>query len=683
MDIGAWAGLRSAMVATAPPTRGPKRAALWLCLLAMVATACLLPIAAWPGPNLPGFVLINQTALVCAYGLSAWVLFAQFRRARSLPLLLIAAGTLYTAVIVTLQLLSFPGVIAVGRVLGAGPETTTWLWTFWHLGPPTCALAYALALRDGHPVLITPGRAGPAAALAALAAAGASALAATLGLPWLPHQVTGDDYSAMVTSGVGPAVQLLTFAALAAIWHATRGRRTALDLWIAASLALLILDNFLTMAGSARASVGWYAGRVEATVSAFVILWAYLHEVDALRARAEAAAEEAARAGAALRQAQKMEAIGRLTGGIAHDFNNLLMVVTSGFEMIRRRPDDRQRVLKMADAGIEAAQRGSRLTRQLLTFARRQNLRPETVNLNASLLDFEPLARRAVGEAVKVDLALHPALHPTRIDLSEFEAAVLNLVVNARDALPAQGGRIAISSRNVVRDAQPGAGARDGLPAGGYVVVAVKDNGAGMDEATRVQAFEPFFTTKEFGRGSGLGLSQVYGFATAAGGTVEIASTPGQGTTVEIWLPQADGVQPAAHGTGPAASLRRAEAGETVLAVEDEPAVLSAVVENLADLGYRVVPARDAAEALEWLRGEERVDVLFSDVVMPGGMNGVQLAVEAGRLRPGLRVLLTSGYTGEALAGEHSVPPDVPILTKPYRREELAARLKVAHRASA
>lgn len=180
-----------------------------------------------------------------------------------------------------------------------------------------------------------------------------------------------------------------------------------------------------------------------------------------------------------------------------------------------------------------------------------------------------------------------------------------------------------------------------------------------------------------------MGLSQVYGFATAAGGTVEIASTPGQGTTVEIWLPQADGVQPAAHGTGPAASLRRAEAGETVLAVEDEPAVLSAVVENLADLGYRVVPARDAAEALDWLRGGERVDVLFSDVVMPGGMNGVQLAVEAGRLRPGLRVLLTSGYTGEALAGEHSVPPDVPILTKPYRREELAARLKVAHRASA
>jgi len=686
MDIGAWARLRSTTVATEPPTHGPRRAAVWLCLLALVATACLLPIAARPGPVLPGFVLMNQTALVSVYGLSAWVLFAQFRRARSLPLLLIAGGTLYTAVIVALQLLSFPGVVAGGRVLGAGPETTTWLWTFWHLGPPACALTYAVALRDGRPVLVAPGRAGPAAAmtaLLALSAAVATALVATLGLPWLPHQVTGDDYSALTASGIGPAVQLLAAAALAVVWRATRGRQTALDLWIAVSLVLLILDNFLTMAGGARASVGWYAGRIEATVSAFVILWAYLHEVDALRARAEMASEEAARAGAALRQAQKMEAIGRLTGGIAHDFNNLLMVVTSGFEMIRRRPDDRQRVLKMADAGMEAAQRGARLTRQLLTFARRQDLRPETVNLNASLLDFEPLARRALGEAVEVKLELHPALHPARIDLSEFESAVLNLVVNARDAMPAQGGRIAVTTRNAVRDAQPGEGARDGVPAGSYVVVAVSDNGAGMDEATRAQAFEPFFTTKEFGRGSGLGLSQVYGFATAAGGTVEIGSAPGQGTTVELWLPQAEALQPALRGAGPASSLRRAEAGETVLAVEDEPAVLSAVIENLADLGYRVVPARDAAEALDRLRGGERVDILFSDVVMPGGMNGVQLAVEAGRLRPALRVLLTSGYTGEALAGEHSVPADVPILTKPYRREELAARLKVAHRASA
>ena len=519
--------------------------------------------------------------------------------------------------------------------------------------------------------------------LRAGAAPRAPALVATVGLPFLPHQVTGDDYTALTTSGVGPAVQVLTLAALVAVWRATRQGRTVLELWLAASLALLVLDNVLTLAGSARGTVGWYAGRIEATVSAFVILWAYLHEVDALRARAEAAAAELARAEAALRQAQKMEAVGRLTGGIAHDFNNLLMVVTSAFDLIRRRPGDTARVLKTADAGLDAAERGARLTRQLLTFARKQDLHPETVNPNALLLDFEPLMRRAVGEAVRIEFALHPALHPVRIDPTEFESAVLNLAVNARDALPPQGGLISVRSRVAEREGEapvPAAGGTsEGLPPGDYVVVSVSDNGSGMDAATLARVFEPFFTTKEFGKGSGLGLSQVYGFARAAGGAVEIDSEPGRGTTVEIWLPRVAPARAAAGApAGPAATpLRRAEDGETVLAVEDEPAVLAAVAENLADLGYRVLPARDAAEALERLRGPERVDILFSDVVMPGGMNGVQLAVEAARLRPGLRVLLTSGYTNEALAGEHGVPGDVPVLAKPYRREELADRLRV------
>jgi signal transduction histidine kinase len=532
-------------------------------------------------PNDPGLRPHQPNALVIAYALSAWVLFAQFRRGRSVPLLLAAGGTLYTAAIVLLQLLSVPNaVVPGGRVLGSGPETTTWLWTFWHIGPPLCGLAYALALRrrgrDAPPV--RPGRAAALlAAAGALFAAGASALVATAGLPFLPHQVTGDDYTALTTSGVGPAVQVLTLAALVAVWRATRQGRTVLELWLAASLALLVLDNVLTLAGSARGTVGWYAGRIEATVSAFVILWAYLHEVDALRARAEAAAAELARAEAALRQAHKMEAVGRLTGGIAHDFNNLLMVVTSAFDLIRRRPGDTARVLKTADAGLDAAERGARLTRQLLTFARKQDLHPETVNPNALLLDFEPLMRRAVGEAVRIEFALHPALHPVRIDPTEFESAVLNLAVNARDALPPQGGLISVRSRVAEREGEapvPAAGGTsEGLPPGDYVVVSVSDNGSGMDAATLARVFEPFFTTKEFGKGSGLGLSQVYGFARAAGGAVEIDSEPGRGTTVEIWLPRVAPARAAAGApAGPAATpLRRAEDGETVLAVEDEP----------------------------------------------------------------------------------------------------------------
>ena len=688
MSTGRATASRPATVASDRPDAGQRRIALTLCLVAALATACLLPLAGRQGPAMPGFGMVDQSALVLAYALSAWVLFSQFRRDRSLPLLLVAGGTLYTAAIVLLQMLSMPGVLAAGRLLGRGPETTTWMWTFWHLGPPAGSLAYtALLVRQRRRPAVRRLRPAHAATMAALAvlAAGASALIATAGLPWLPHQVSGDDYSAVLTSGVGPGIEALTLLALFAVWRTTRAGRTVLDLWISVSLVLLCFDNLLTIVGGARATIGWQAGRVEAVVSALALLWAYLHEVDALRARAELAAEQASRAEEALRQAQKMEAVGRLTGGIAHDFNNLLMVLTSGLDMIRRRPEDHARVVKLADAGLEAAQRGARLTRQLLTFARRQNLRPETMNLNASLLDFEPLARRAVGEAVAVSFALHPALHPARVDPSEFEAAVLNLVVNARDALPAQGGRLEVRTRNAVLPVAPGTADAGSYTSTEHVVLSVSDNGAGMDEATRAQAFEPFFTTKEFGKGSGLGLSQVYGFAQAAGGTVQIASTPGQGTTVEIWLPRstgASGENAAPADASPTSPLRRAEKGETVLAVEDEPALLSSVVESLTDLGYHVLAARDAAEALERLRGEGRIDVLFSDIVMPGGMNGVQLAVEAGRLRPGLRVLLTSGYANEALVGDHSVPTDVPILTKPYRRDELARRLRMVQRAA-
>ncbi len=690
MDIG-YTPNRSALGFAGTPAESSQRwPAVILCNAFAAITVALLPFANVSGPVLPGFILINQTALVAAYGLSAWVLFAQFSQTRSVPLLLIAGGTLFTAAIVTLQLISFPGVLAVGRLLGAGPQTTTWLWTFWHLGPPLCALAYVAAIRRDQPRVVRVEKVKAAASVAmlfGLGAAGAAAAVSTLGLPWLPNQVTGDDYAALTTSGVGPGVQVLTIAALVAVWRSTHSRRTVLEVWIVASLALLVLDNILTMAGGVRGSVGWYAGRIEAWVSSFVILWAYLQEVDALRLRAGLAAEEIAHAEYVLRQAQKMEAVGRLTGGIAHDFNNLLMVTTSGFDMIRRRPGDQARVIKLAEAGLEATQRGAKLTRQLLGFASRAAIRPETVNPNALLLDFEPLVRRAVSEAIMVEFVLDPALHPARVDRTEFEAAVLNLVVNARDALPGNDGRIVITTRNAVRaTAEPLSGGTGILPSGTYAVVSVSDTGTGMDEATRAQAFEPFFTTKEFGKGSGLGLSQIYGFTRAAGGGAAILSTPGKGTAVELWLPRAEAGATAAVSSSaltPASALRRAEDGEAVLAVEDEPAVLAAVVENLSDLGYKVLPARDAAEALDLLRGKSRVDILFSDVVMPGSMNGVQLAVEAGRLRPGLRVLLTSGYTNEALAGEHKVPIDVPVLSKPYRREELARLLKTVNQKAA
>jgi CheY-like chemotaxis protein len=368
-----------------------------------------------------------------------------------------------------------------------------------------------------------------------------------------------------------------------------------------------------------------------------------------------------------------------LTGGIAHDFNNLLMVMTNSFDTIRRHPQERGRVVKIAENGLQAAERGAQLTRQLLTFARRQALRPETVNPNQRLRAMERAIRRALGDTLRLIMTLDAAPHPVKMDVAEFETAVLNLVANARDALLPKGGTVTVSSRNQMLMA---ATAAAGLLPGEYIVVTISDDGPGMTPEIASRAFEPFFTTKDFGRGAGLGLSQVYGFARAAGGEAVIQSSPGFGTRVELWLPRAAAAAPAvpADPRGTHAPLRRAHDGEVVLAVEDDPEVLSAVVENLADLGYRVLSARDAVEALAQLRAAQRVDLLFSDIVMPGGMNGVQLATEAMRLRPEIRILLTSGYSNQAFEGAELLLPNLDVLSKPYRRAELATRLQLVMR---
>jgi signal transduction histidine kinase/CheY-like chemotaxis protein len=374
-----------------------------------------------------------------------------------------------------------------------------------------------------------------------------------------------------------------------------------------------------------------------------------------------------------LHQAQKMEAIGQLTGGVAHDFNNLLTVIVGGLDMVIRRPEQTERVVRLAEAAMTAARRGEQLTQQLLAFSRRQMLRPETLNPNRLLLDFETLARRAVGEAVTLRLDLDPAIDPIRIDPAQFESAVLNLIVNARDAMP-NGGAVTVQSRNVHRDS--GAVAGQGVPPGQYVMVAVTDDGSGIDAETLAHAFEPFFTTKEVGKGSGLGLSQVYGFARSAGGDVAIESEEGAGTTVRLFFPRSSASPAEARDASPTkVPLRPATSGETVLLVEDDEQVLTMAVESLEELRYKIVVARNAREALDHLNGPERIDILFSDVVMPGGMNGAQLAVEARRLRPELKILLTSGYVGEL--AEQAIDPDMPVLSKPYRRDELARQLRV------
>ena len=382
----------------------------------------------------------------------------------------------------------------------------------------------------------------------------------------------------------------------------------------------------------------------------------------------------------ALRHAQKLDAMGQLTGGIAHDFNNLLTVISGNLEMLEkgiRKWDEagRERMLRAAALALSATQDCSHLTHQLLAFGRRDVLRIAAVDPAAAIRRFEPLLRRAAGERIKLDLSLAPDSWPCRIDVTQFEAALLNLIVNARDAMP-EGGTVTVETANVVFDAaalRAGPRMPSDLVPGQYVCVTVADTGTGMTAEIAARAFEPFFTTKEVGKGSGLGLSQVYGFARQAGGAVAIESAPAAGARVRLYLERTDEL-PRDEPEAVAAS-EAPRGSETILIVEDNDMVRDFVVQAVRDLGYRVLYAANGPLALEVLRGCEPIDLLFTDVVMPNGMSGIELARQAHELRPGLKILITSGFAG------HIVPETVAAsrlahLAKPYSIVELADRLR-------
>ena len=386
-------------------------------------------------------------------------------------------------------------------------------------------------------------------------------------------------------------------------------------------------------------------------------------------------ATERAKAEAALARVQRLEAIGQLTGGVAHDFNNLLTVIVGNLEMIQRRAEDPARVRRLAVAALGAAERGETVTRQLLAFSRQQALKPELVELNGLIRAFEPIARRATGDAATLRLAINPDDLYCRVDPAQFETAILNLLVNARDAT-GPGGNIVVETLD--RRIDPaGPGEQPDLPRLDYVLVVVRDDGCGIAANVLPRVFDPFFTTKDVGKGSGLGLSQVYGFVRQSGGNMRIESQPGLGTTVRIYLPRAEKPAPSREAPPITDEERPAAAeSEVVLVVEDDAEVLEIALEMLRGLNYLVLVARDGLAALEVLRGSERVDLLFSDIVMPRGMNGAELARRARALRPGMPILLTSGYTARALSQDHGVADEFPLLRKPYRLPDLASAVQ-------
>jgi PAS domain S-box-containing protein len=387
------------------------------------------------------------------------------------------------------------------------------------------------------------------------------------------------------------------------------------------------------------------------------------------------------RAEEALRQAQKMEAVGQLTGGVAHDFNNLLTIIMGGLEIIERQIPDLAaspatlRIGRARDMALQGAHRAALLTQRLLAFSRQQPLSPQPIDANKLVSGISDLLRRTIGEAVSLETVMSGGLWNAHADPNQLENAIVNLAVNARDAMP-DGGRLTIETQNCFLDDDYVATLAEPVKPGQYVMVAVADSGTGMDAGTIERAFEPFFTTKDVGKGTGLGLSQVYGFVRQSDGHVRIYSEPGEGTSVKIYLPRYSGAAGKAAPVLQKRDLARAIGTECILVVEDDDALRAYTVEILSELGYHVFEAQHGLDALPMLEAPRQIDLLFTDIVMPGGMNGRQLADAAQLRRPGLKVLFATGYTRNAIVHQGRVDAGVQMIGKPFSMEALASKVR-------
>lgn len=429
-----------------------------------------------------------------------------------------------------------------------------------------------------------------------------------------------------------------------------------------ANQAAVAIDN----ASLFKASERELAQRVQAEAS--------LRELNAeLEQRVADEVAERSKAEEALRQAQKMEAIGQLTGGVAHDFNNLLTVIMGGLDTVRRSDSPDARVRRAADLAWQGAQRAATLTSRLLAFSRRQPLQPRSLDLNAVVRDLTELLHRTLGEQVELEGVLAPRLWRVEVDPGQFESAIVNLAVNARDAMP-RGGKLTIETSNAALDEGYQAVDAEVRP-GQYVMVSISDTGSGMDRQTLGRVFEPFFTTKEVGKGTGLGLSMVYGFVKQSGGHVTIYSEVGVGTTVKMYFPRHYGDLAHEPQLRSEIVIPRAVAGEVIVLVEDNEDVRAYSSSVLRELGYEVLEAADYGSGLEALRQADRVDLLFTDVVLPGP-SGRELADAALAERPQLRVLFTTGYSRNAIIHHGRLDAGVDLLSKPFTFEQLACRVR-------
>ena len=917
---------RNIFLSTMPASRRDRTAALAVICVSAVLFACAVPFARMPLTPVPAFVASYQSALAINDVITAVLLFSQFAISRSRALLLLASGYMFTAAAAIVHALTFPGLFAPGGFLGAGPQTTVWLYMIWHGGFPLLVLGYSLlkAKDNGTGIQGSTGAAIVASVVAVIVATAASTWVVTAQHDHLPILLGGGHYTPVML-GVVSAVWCLSLAALVALWICKP--HSILDVWLMVVMCAWLFDIALSaMLNEAQFDVGFYLGRIYGLCAASFVLAVLLVDNVGLQAklarllrtlRREAASERnlrsereslfsavvessndaiitklldgpitgwngaaerlfgftaaetvgenidiivpperrtetsnvverirrgepielyetvrmhkdgrsidvslsispirtasgkivgismaarditenkqtqkaltqemeerrrifdtsndlilvtdtsgnfiqvspsvtailgyqpsdmighsavefihpddlentrsemrAARRGqnkrnfetryidkegksvalnwtgtwsepvrrhffigrdltekqaaeAQLRHVQKMDAIGQLTGGVAHDFNNILTVITGTIGILEDAVAGDPQLAAIARLIDEAAERGANLTKHLLAFARKQPLQPLEVDVNSLVLEAAKLLQPTLGEHIEITPLLAEDAWTALADPSQLTTAVLNLALNARDAMP-NGGKLALETSNVYLD-ENYASMQDEVAAGNYVMIAVSDTGSGIPAALLERVFDPFFTTKEVGKGTGLGLSMVFGFVKQSGGHIKLYSEEGHGTSVKIYLPRATGLnQTAAEAL---VSVDIEGGSEAVLVVEDDPLVRRYVMTQIESLGYTTLEAANATDALHVIDNGANIDLLFTDVIMPGHMNGRQLVDEALKRRPGLKTLYTSGYTENAIVHHGRLDSGVLLLAKPYRKSELARMIRLA-----
>jgi PAS domain S-box-containing protein len=916
---------RSIFLSTMPASGRDRTAAASIVVVSVLLFACAVPFAGVPLAPVPAFVASYQSALAINDLITAVLLFSQFGVSRSRALLLLASGYLFTASAAVVHALTFPGLFAPGGLLGAGPQTTVWLYMVWHGGFPLLVLGYAAlkAHDNGTRMQGSSGSAILASVAAAIVAMAALTTVVTGGHDFLPVLLKDGHYTPVML-GVVSTVWCLSLAALAVLWF--RRPHSVLDIWLMVVLCAWLFDIALSaILNVARFDLGFYLGRIYGLCAASFVLAVLLIDNVGLQAqlarllgklRHQAASERdlrtererifsavvessndaiitqaldgivtgwngaaerlfghtsaevvgkhidiivppdrrtevrdilarvgngeriqqyetsrmrkdgrnvevslsvspirsatgeivgasktardvteskrtlraltaeveerqrifetshdlilvtdtagnfiqvspsattilgyepaemighsavefihpddlentrsemrAARQGmskrsfetryvgkdgkavslnwsgtwsepvrrhffigrdltekqtaeAQMRHVQKMDAIGQLTGGVAHDFNNILTVITGTIGILEEAVAGQPELVSIAKLIDEAAERGASLTRHLLAFARKQPLQPREIDVNSLVLEAAKLLHPTLGEHIEIKPLLADDAWTALVDPSQLTTAVLNLALNARDAMP-NGGKLALETNNIYLD-ENYAGMHSEVTPGNYVMVAVSDTGAGIPAALIERVFDPFFTTKEVGKGTGLGLSMVFGFVKQSGGHIKIYSEEGHGTSVKMYLPRATGLNQTAAEALISANVEGGH--EAVLVVEDDSMVRRYVVTQVESLGYITLEAANAAEALKIL-GTAQIDLLFTDVIMPGTMNGRQLVEEALKRQPSLKVLYTSGYTENAIVHHGRLDSGVLLLAKPYRKSELARMLRLA-----